>query len=98
MLTALACQETGSIWPILRKRDLSVPRILELCVGDSRDGNSKPPRRAFPATKAQLLNVTGGQEMFELARQALVDMSKFIPGFTSSAKNPTKFCHGFGIF
>jgi hypothetical protein len=25
MLTALACQETGSIWPILRKRDLSVP-------------------------------------------------------------------------
>ncbi len=98
MLTALACQETGSIWPVLRKRDLSVTRILELCVGDSRDGNSKPPRRAFPATKAQLLNVTGGQKMFELARQALVDMSKFIPGFTSSAKNPAKFCHGFGIF
>lgn len=98
MLTALACQETGSIWPILRKRNLSVPRILELCVGDSRDGSSKPPRKAFPATKAQLLSAPNGQKMFEVARQALVDMAEFIPGFSSSAKNPTKICHGFGIF
>src|SRR5881394_636793 len=36
-LTALACQETGEVWPILRKKDLSLDRILELCVGDTKD-------------------------------------------------------------
>jgi len=43
-MTALACQETGEVWPILRKKNLSVDRILELCVGDTIDGRS-----AFPA-------------------------------------------------
>ena len=98
MITALACQETGQIWPILRKRKLSTARILELCVGDSHDANSKPPRKAFPRTKAALLAEANGLEMFELAREALVDMAQFIPGFRSTAKIPTKICHGFGIF
>ena len=44
--TALACQETGEVWPILRKKDLSVDRILELCVGDTLDSRSAFPRMA----------------------------------------------------
>lgn len=99
MLTAVACQETGSIWAILRKKDLSVERILELCVGDTID--AKPGgggRRAFPKNKAELVQAPNGQEMFGIARQALVDMAKFIPGFNGAVANPNKFCHGYGIF
>ena len=99
MLTAVACQETGGIWPILRKKDLSLERILELCVGDTID--AKPGgggRRAFPKNKAELVQAPNGQEMFGIARQALVDMAKFIPGFKGPVANPSKFCHGYGIF
>src|SRR2546423_10100374 len=98
MLTAVACQETGEVWPILRKRQLSRARILELCVGDTFDASSKDPRSAFPRTKAELVAKPNGQQMFEIARQALVDMAQYIPGYKSIVKNSSKFCHGFGIF
>lgn len=99
MLVAVACQETGHIWSILRKTDLSLERILDLCVGDTID--AKPGgggRSAFPRNKAELIARPNGQEMFGIARQALLDMSQFIPGFKGAASNPNKFCHGFGIF
>jgi hypothetical protein len=99
MLAALACQETGHIWSTLRKTDLSLDRILELCVGDTID--AKPGgggRSAFPKNKSELVARPNGQEMFGIARQALVDMAQFIPGFKGVVKNPNKFCHGYGIF
>lgn len=96
LLTALACQETGEVWPILRKQPLSVERILELCVGDTLD--SDRGRRAFPKTKAELVAHPKGQEMFALARQALVDMSQFVQSYRGAASRAHKFCHGFGIF
>lgn len=97
-MTALACQETGEIWRILRKKDLSLDRILELCVGDTLDGSSADPRSAFPTTKEELLAKPNGQKMFDIARQALVDMAQFIPGYNGAVANPKKICHGFGIF
>ncbi len=96
LLTALACQETGEVWPILRKQSLSIERILELCVGDTLD--SDRGRRAFPKTKAELVAHPQGQEMFTLARQALVDMSQFVQSYRGAASRASKFCHGFGIF
>lgn len=99
MLAAVACQETGHIWSTLRKTDLSVDRILELCVGDTID--AKPGgggRSAFPKNKSELVARPNGQEMFGIARQALVDMAQFIPGFKGVVNNPNKFCHGYGIF
>jgi hypothetical protein len=96
LLTALACQETGEVWPILRKQQLSLDRILELCVGDTLD--SDRGRRAFPKTKADLLAVPNGQQMFNIARQALVDMAAFVSSYRGAASRPNKFCHGFGIF
>lgn len=98
MLTAIACQETGEIWRILRTKDLSVDQILEFCVGDTFDGSSNPPRSAFPTTKEQLLAQPNGQQMFDIARQGLKDMAEFIPGYSSVLGNPKKICHGFGIF
>lgn len=92
-MTALACQETGEVWPILRKKDLSVDRILELCVGDTIDGRS-----AFPRSKAELVAAPNGQKMFDIARAALVDMAQFITSYKGMAAKPDKFCHGFGIF
>jgi hypothetical protein len=99
-MTALACQETGEIWPILRKKNLSLDRIVELCVGDTIDFNpaTGKGRKAFPRNKAALVAVPNGQKMFDVARQALVDMAQFITSYKGAASNPNKFCHGFGIF
>lgn len=96
LLTALACQETGEIWPILRKKPLSVARILELCVGDTLD--SDRGRRAFPKNRAELVAHPKGEEMFTIARQALVDMAQFVDSYRGAASRQNKFCHGFGIF
>jgi hypothetical protein len=96
MLTAIACQETGSIWPVLRKRQLNRGRILEMCVGDTLDEGAG--RKAFPRTKAELVAKANGDRMFAIARQALEEMSQYIPGYQKVAKVATKFCHGFGVF
>lgn len=98
MITAIACQETGFIWEVLRKRQMSVERILELCVGDTIDAKASGGRRAFPKNKAALVAKPNGEEMFAIARQALVDMAQHINGYASAVANPNKFCHGFGIF
>ena len=98
MIVAFACQETGGIWPALRGKGLPTARILELCVGDTIDGTSTGGRRAFPKDKAELLAMARGNDMFEIARQGLLDMAAYIPAYRSSASRPDKFCHGFGIF
>jgi hypothetical protein len=97
MMTALACQETGEIWPLLRKeKRLSTSQIVALCVGDTLD--SDRGRKAFPKTKTDLLAADNGRTMFEIARKALVDMAAHIKSYRSAASNPNKFVHGFGIW
>jgi hypothetical protein len=49
MFTAIAYQESGEVWPVLVDKQLGIPKILELCVGDTLDGRS-----AFPRSKAEL--------------------------------------------
>ena len=93
MLTAFACQETGEIWPVLRRAGLSVDQILKLCVGDTLDR-----KKTFPRDRAHLESRPGGKEMFESAHAALVEMAKYITGYAQVAKNANKFCKGFGIF
>ena len=97
MLAAIACQETGYIWTPLNRDGHSTPKILELCVGDTLDS---PNRSAFPKNKAALLLKQNGDKMFNIARQALLDMVKETGGlgYQGAARNPEKFCHGFGIF
>lgn len=94
MLTAIAVQETYYIWGNLYK-EMAVAEVLKLCVGDTIDA---PSRSAFPKDKAELLNVPKGDEMFAIARAALVSMARYIPGYRGVASKPNKFCHGFGIF
>ena len=95
-IAALACQETGEIWPALRKKALTTQQILALCVGDTLDADRG--RSAFPTTKSDLLSASRGDEMFDIARQALVDMAVHIPAYQPAAQRPNKFCHGFGLF
>lgn len=95
LLTAIACQETGHIWNTLRTK-MSTAEVLELCVGDTLDADKG--RKAFPPTRADLVAKPRGEQMFEIAHQALVDMARFISGFAGVAQRPHKFCHGFGIF
>lgn len=90
---AIAYQESGEVWPVLVDKQLSISKILELCVGDTLDN-----RKAFPRSKGELLAAQGGQQMFGIAHQVLVDMAQYIPGYQGVARNPNKFCHGFGIF
>lgn len=97
MLTAIACQETGSLWgPMRHNPALSVPQIVALCCGDTLDADKG--RVAFPRTKADLLAVPKGPQMFEIGRKALLDMAAHVPGYGFAQGNPRKFCHGYGIF
>jgi hypothetical protein len=98
MITAIACQETGSIWATLRRKGLPTARILELCVGDTLDCSATGGRRAFPKDKAELLQSAGGEQMFEIARRGLTDMAEHIIAYRGVAARPDKFCRGFGIF
>lgn len=99
---ALAYQETGWLWSHLRKQSLPTERILELCVGDTIDARyvrgRNTGRRAFPKNKADLLTHPQGQQMFDIARCALVGLARYGLGYASVAANPDKFCRGFGIF
>ncbi len=94
LLSAIANQETGYIWSVLVEHKLPVPKILELCVGDTIDKG----RSAFPTNKSALMAAPGGAKMFDVARKALVDMAKYVHGYDGAVANPDKFCHGFGIF
>ena len=105
LLTAIACQETASIWRILRnKSGLSVSWALELCVGGALD--SAGGRRAFPRNKTELLELPNsrprenGQAMFDIARQRLIDMAEQtqIRPYLRAADNRNKTCHAFDIF
>lgn len=95
LLAAIALQETGYIWSVLVDKKLPVADVLRLCVGDSIDA---PSRSAFPKNKAALIAAANGQAAFDIARKALVDMSKHIAGYGGAVANAAKFCHGFGIF
>lgn len=99
MIVAIACQETGYIWSVLRKKNLPLDRVLALCVGDTIDfqGPGKG-RQAFPRNKTLLLAEPNGREMFDIARNGLEQMSAFIHGYERAVANPDKFCHGFGVF
>ncbi|MES2705458.1 MAG: SH3 domain-containing protein [Verrucomicrobiota bacterium] len=95
LLTAIAMQETGYIWSVLVEKKLPLDQVVGLCVGDTIDA---PGRNAFPKTKGDLLTHSQGKAIFDIARKALVDMSKYIGGYGSAVTKPAKFCHGFGIF
>jgi hypothetical protein len=94
MLTAIATQETFSIWSRLYER-MPAAEVLKLCVGDTIDG---PKRKAFPTGKAALAGERRGSEMFAIARKALEDMAVHVPGYATAVRNPDKFCRGYGIF
>jgi hypothetical protein len=95
LLTAIAMQETGYLWRVMVEKKLSVADILLRCVGDTIDA---PGRGAFPKNKDALLAFTDGQEMFDIAREALLSITPFNDVYAKVAKNKGKFCHGFGIF
>jgi hypothetical protein len=95
MVTAIAYQETGYIWSVLLDKQLSLQKVLELSVGDTIDA---PGRSVFPRGKGELIAAPRGQEMFRIARQALIDMAQYIAGYDKVVRNPNKFCHGYGIF
>jgi hypothetical protein len=94
LLSAIALQETGLLWSVLRRQpDLSTAQLLRLCVGDTIDA-----RKAFPRSKAELVAAPQGEQMFALARSALVEMAQYLRAYRKVAAQPAKFCHGFGIF
>ena len=95
MLCALAFQETGELWGTLRKKGLPKEEIVRLCCGDTLDA---PNRSAFPKTRGHLEAAARGDEMFQIARKALLDMAAHIPGYNFAFNRADKFCHGFGVF
>jgi hypothetical protein len=95
MATAIAVQETyGDCWGRLYQTK-TVADVLKLCVGDTLD---YPNRDAFPKNKADLVQTAVGQQMFPIAHQALLNIAQYNSSYAGAAKNPDKFCHGYGIF
>jgi hypothetical protein len=94
LLTAIAIQETFSIWGNMIGK-LPTAEILKLCVGDTLDA---PSRSAFPVSKSALIAAGDGHRMFDIAHDALVRMAKHVPSYRNVAQKAHKFCHGFGIF
>jgi len=95
LLAAIAAQETGHIWGPLHDT-LDLDTLLGICVGDTLDADRG--RRAFPKTRDELVAAARGDEMFDVAHEALVAMAEHVPGFAAVARRPNKFCHAFGIF
>jgi len=96
-LVALACQETGEVWPLLRRAGLDEATLLALCVGDTLDASGG--RSAFPRDRAALEAAPNGPQMFQIARQSLEQMAQYVPEYRRVAeRNGDKFCHGFGLF
>jgi hypothetical protein len=62
--SAIACQETGSMWGTIRRKNMPLDRIVALCVGDTLDVDKG--RQAFPQTRADLEAAPRGKEMFAL--------------------------------
>jgi hypothetical protein len=95
ILIAIGMQETYYIW---RKLYLTgtASEVLSVCVGDTLDF----PRRktAWPKNRAELEAHPNGDKMFRSARAALERLAKNNSGYATAAKNPNKFCHGFGMF
>lgn len=97
MLCAIAYQETGSLWSVMRHdANLTADQIAALCCGDMLDFDKG--RRAFPRTFEDLIAAPKGQEMFAIARKALLDMAARVPGYGSANTRPKKFAHGYGVF
>src|SRR5688572_3634779 len=96
MITALASQETGSIWgPLRRKGQLTTQQILDVCNGDVIYETGG--RKAFPRTRARLEAHPQGGAMYQLARTELAAMAAHIPVYAKYVQNPERFCHGYGI-
>jgi hypothetical protein len=95
LLIAIGIQETYYIWQKLYLNG-TVDDVLSVCVGDTLDY----PKRstAWPRNRADLEAHPRGAEMFTIARAALERLAKVNSGYATAAKNPDKFCHGFGMF
>lgn len=96
LVTAIATQETRYIWGRLYKT-LPLAEVLKLCASDIIDA---PGRDPFPKNKADLLGAPRGDEMFTIAREALISLARHLPEFRKYATDdfPNKFCRGYGIF
>jgi hypothetical protein len=95
LIAAIAAQETGHIWGPLHTT-LDVEALLAICVGDTLDADAG--RTAFPRTRDDLLAAARGQDMFNMARAALLAVAPHVPSLAKAARRPNKFCHGYGIF
>lgn len=95
LLIAIGIQETYYIWA--KMYEAAEPEaVLELCVGDTLDFPKR--KTAWPKNKDELLKHANGKAMFDVARKALETIAAVNSGYKTAAKNPDKFCHGFGMF
>ena len=100
-MTAFACQETGGIWPVLRTPGLADTRASSSSASATRSdavADRRWPARVPEEQGPSCSRCRGGDRMFEIARQGLVDMADHIRDYRGAAARPDKFCHGFGIF
>ena len=97
LLVALACQETGDVWPILRGSRTDAGPHPRLCVGDTIDFKpTNKGRKAFPRNKATCWRSREATRCSP-SRAGAGGHGTVYSGISRCA-NPNKFCRGFGMF
>ncbi|MDX0009828.1 SH3 domain-containing protein [Sinorhizobium meliloti] len=95
LLIAIGIQETFYIWAKMYKT-ARPEDVLSVCVGDTIDFPTR--QSAWPKNRSELEAHPKGHAMFKVARTALERIAEVNSGYRTAARNPDKFCHGFGMF
>jgi hypothetical protein len=95
LIMSIAVREVGYLVQRMRVAGLTTDQILIRCVGDTIERT--PPR--FPSDRGDLEDEPDGEQMFQIAREALAGIAEFSNSYRSVYDNkPDAFCRGFGIF
>jgi hypothetical protein len=98
LMAGIAYQETGYMWRRIRRVADNEANFLLYCVGDVIDDTSRYPRRAFPRNRTALIKADNGKDMYDVARIAVERIGSVVFDYAPAARDPKKFCRGFGIF
>lgn len=95
MFAGIAYQETGYLWPHIRKLTDGEEAFLEACVGDIIGA---PRRNAFPRSSTDLKALPNGTKMYDIGRDAMRALGEVAPVYAKYVRHKERFCRGYGLF
>ena len=95
LIMSIAVKEVGYLVQRMRAAGLATEQILIRCVGDTMQRSADK----FPSDRVDLEDEPQGEQMFQIAREALAAVAEFSNSYRRVyEETPDAFCRGFGIF